>query len=77
MKTGQGVDASNLAAKLNLTSFKVEVDEIDIDKTKTFPADLSNLSIAVDNDVVKKAVFDILVTKVNAINTSGFVLIAI
>ena len=77
MKTGQGVDASNLAAKLNLTSFKVEVDEIDIDKTKTFPADLSNLSIAVDNDVVKKAVFDILVIKVNAINTSGFVLIAI
>ena len=39
-------------AKSNLTSFKVEVDEIDIDKIKTFPADLSNLSIAVDNDVV-------------------------
>ena len=64
-------------AKSNWTSLKVEVDEIDINKIKTFPADLSSLSIAIDNDVVKKAVFDILVTKVNTIDTSGFVLIAI
>ena len=64
-------------AKSNLTSLKVEVDEIDINKIKTFPADLSSLSIATDNDVVKKAVFDILVTKVNTIDLSGFVLIAI
>ena len=38
------------------------------------PADLSNLSNVVKNDVVKKAVYDKLVAKVNNIDTSGFVL---
>ena len=38
------------------------------------PTDLSKLSNAVKNDVVKKDVYDKLVTKVNDIDTSGFVL---
>ena len=38
------------------------------------PVDLSKLSHAVKNDVVKKAVYDKLVTKVNNIDTSDFVL---
>ena len=38
------------------------------------PVDLSKLNDAVKNDVVKKAVYDKLVAKVNNINTSGFVL---
>ena len=38
------------------------------------PADLSKLSEVVKNDVVKKDVYDKLVTKVNNIDTSGFVL---
>ena len=38
------------------------------------PLDLSKLSDVVKNNVVKKEVFDKLVTKVNNINTSGFVL---
>ena len=38
------------------------------------PTDLSKLSNAVKNDVVKKDVYDKLVTKVNNIDTSGFVL---
>ena len=38
------------------------------------PVDLSKLSDVVKNDVVKKDVYDELVTKVNNINTSGFVL---
>ena len=39
-----------------------------------FPVDLSKLSDAVKNDVVKKDVYDKLVTKVNNIDTSGCVL---
>ena len=38
------------------------------------PTDLSKLSNAVKNDVVKKDVYDKLVAKVNSIDTSGFVL---
>ena len=38
------------------------------------PVDLSKLSDMVKNDVVKKDVYDILVAKVNNIDTSRFVL---
>ena len=38
------------------------------------PVDLSKLSDVVKNVVVKKDVYDKLATKVNNINTSGFVL---
>ena len=38
------------------------------------PLDLSKLSDAVKNDVVKKIVYDKLATKVNNIDTSEFVL---
>ena len=73
MKKATGVDTSNLAAKSDLVSLKAEVDEIDIDKLKTVPFDLFNLSNVVDNDV-KKTVYDKLVTKVKAIHTGGFLL---
>ena len=74
LKGDRGVDTSNLAAKLDLASLKAEVDKIDKDKLKTVPVDLSNLSNVVNNEVVKKTVFDKLAAKVNAIDTSGFVL---
>ena len=38
------------------------------------PVDLSKLSNAVKNDVVKKTVYDKLVAKGNNIDTSGFIL---
>ena len=38
------------------------------------PVDLSKLSDAVKNDVVKKTVYDKLLAKVNNIDTSDFVL---
>ena len=38
------------------------------------PADLSKLSDAVKNDVVKKTVYDNLAAKVNNIDTSAFIL---
>ena len=68
------VDTSSFALKTNLADLKTEVDKLDIDKLHPLPNDLSKLSNVVKNDVVKKDVYDKLVTKVNNINTSGFVL---
>ena len=49
-----GVDTSKLAGKSDLASLKAEMDKIDIGKLKTFPTDLSKLSIVVNNGVVQK-----------------------
>ena len=68
------IDTSNVALKTNLANLKTEVDKLDIDKLVPIPADLSKLSNVVKNDVVKKTVYDQLVTKVNHIDASDFVL---
>ena len=57
-----------------MNNLKTEVDKLDIDKLVPVPVDLSKLSDVVKNDVVKKGVYDKLVSKVNNIDTSGFVL---
>ena len=44
-------------------------DELDIDKLKTVPVDLSKLSNVVKNNVVKTTAYNKLVKKVNAIQT--------
>ena len=48
------VDTSILAAKSDSARLKAELDKIDLDELKTVPIDLSNLSIVVNNDIVKK-----------------------
>ena len=68
------VDTSSFALKTNLASLKTEVDKLDIDKLAPVPVDLSKLSDVVKNDVVKKAVYDKLVARVNSTDTSDFVL---
>ena len=68
------VDTSSFALKTNLANLKSVVDKLDINKSVPVPVDLSKLSDVVKNDVVKKNVYDKLVTKVNNIDTSGFVL---
>ena len=50
------VDVSSFASKTNLAALKIEVDELDTDKLKTTPIDLSKLSNVVENDVVKKLI---------------------
>ena len=65
---------SNLALKSNLPRLKAGIDKIDVDKLKTVPTDLSKLSNLVNNEVVKKSVYDELVAKVNNVDTSEFVL---
>ena len=68
------VDTSSFALKTNLANLKTEVDKLGIDKLVPVPVDLSKLSDAVKNHVVKKDVYDKLITKVNSTDTSGFVL---
>ena len=68
------VDTTSFVLKSSLASLKTEVDKLDIDKLVPVPVDLSKLSNVVKNDVVKKAVYDKLVEKVNNIDINGFVL---
>ena len=58
------VDTSSSASKINLAALKTEVDKIDIDKLKTAPADLAKLTNAVENDLVKKTVYNTKVTSI-------------
>ena len=68
------VDTSSLALKANLASLKTEVDKLAIDELVHIPVDLSKLSTAVKNDVVKKTLYNKLVAKVDNIDTSDFLL---
>ena len=68
------VDTSSFALNTNLANLKTEVDKLDIDKLVPILADLSKLSDVVKNDVVKKDVYDKLVTKVTNMDTNVFVL---
>ena len=67
------VDTSSFALKTNLANLKSEVDELNVDKLRPVPTDLSKLSDVVKNDVVKKADYNKLVIKVDHIDTSGLV----
>ena len=60
------VDTSSFASNTNLAALKTEVDKIDVDKSKTAPTDLAKLTNAVENDLVKKTVYN---TKVTSIET--------
>ena len=53
-KNATGIDTSKLALNSNLSSLRTEIDEIDVDKSKTVPIDLNKLSNVVNIDVVKK-----------------------
>ena len=65
------VYVSSFASKTNLANLKTELDKINAGKLKTVLVDLANLN----NDVVvKKTVYNKLVTKVDNIDTTGFVL---
>ena len=48
------VDNADFALKSNLASLKTEVVQLDIHKLMPVPVDLSKLSDAVKNDIVKK-----------------------
>ena len=68
------VDTSSFPLKTNLSSLETEFDKLYIDKLVPIPNDLSKLSNAVENAVVKKTVYNKLVAKVDNIDTSDFAL---
>ena len=68
LKNVTHVDTSSFALKTNLANLKTEVHKLDIDKLAPVPVELSKLSDVVKNDVVKKPVYDKLVTKVDNID---------
>ena len=74
LKNVTHVDVSSFASKTNLASLKTEVDKSEIAKLTPVPNDLAKLSNVVKNDVVKKTEYNKLVTKVNNIDTTGFLL---
>ena len=74
IKTISHVDTSSFEWKTNLSNLKTEVDKLYIDKLVPVAADLSKLSNAVKNEVVKRTVYDKIVAKVNNIDTIEFVL---
>ena len=53
LKNATGVDASQFSKKDDLASLKLNTDDLHIDKLKTVPVDLSKLSNAVNNHVLK------------------------
>ena len=55
LKKATGVDTSDFVEKASLASLKLDVDKLDIGKLKTVLVDLSKLSNAVSNGVVKKS----------------------
>ena len=63
-----------MSSKTNVTSLKTEVDKFDIAKLTPVPNDLAKLSNVVKNDFVRKTEYNKLVTKVDSIDTTEFVL---
>ena len=59
-------DVSSFASKTKLAALKTEVDKIDTDKLKTAPTGLAKLTNGIENDLVKKTVYN---TKVTSIET--------
>ena len=64
LKNIMHVDISSFASKTKLAALKTEVDKIDVDKLKTAPVDLAKLTNAVENDLVKKTVYNTKVTSI-------------
>ena len=60
------VGVSSFASKTNLAALKTKVDKIDADKLKTAPTDLTKLTNAIENEVVKKTDYNTKVTSIEA-----------
>ena len=52
LKGKTDIDKSTQASKADLANMKSDLDELDVDKTKTLSADLSQLNNVLDNDIV-------------------------
>ena len=63
LKNATGVDTLKFAKKVDLATLKSEIDKFDIGKLETTSVDLSKLSDAVKNEVVRNTLYDELVKK--------------
>ena len=70
LKKATSLDTPEFAKKSDLSSLKLDVDVLDIGFLETAPIDLNQRSKVVNNDVVKKTVYDKLIAKVDATDTS-------
>ena len=70
LKKVSHVHISSFALKSNLANL---ITEVDIDKLTLVPNDTAKLSNLLKNDVVKKTEYNKLVSKVDNIDTTGFV----
>ena len=55
----------------HVDNLKSKLDKLDVDKLVSVPIDLKKLSDVVDNGAVEEDVYDELLKKINAIDTSG------
>ena len=63
MENATGVEKSKFAKDAYPASLNSEVDQLDISKLETTPVYLSKISDVVNNEVVKKTVYDEFVKK--------------
>ena len=56
-----------------MSGLKQDFDKLYVDKLKSTGADLTKLINVINNEVVKKTVYDELDKKINVIDTSGVV----
>ena len=66
LKGATSIDTSTLASKRDLASLKTKTNDLNVVKLKKVSVDLSKLSNAVENNVIKNTVYNQLVTKLNA-----------
>ena len=69
LKNSTSVDTSSQLT-LHLVRLKLETDKLDSGKLETTPVDLKKLSDVVDEEVVKKNLYDELIKNVNANQTN-------
>ena len=63
----RGINTSKFAKKFDLAILKSDVHDLDNDKLKTVPVNLSKLSNVVKTDVVKETIYNELVKRVNVV----------
>ena len=55
-----------------LDNLRIEVEDLDVDKLKTFPVDLKELGVVVSKEVVKNSKFNKLNSKVSNLEKNNF-----
>ena len=62
---------SEFAKKFDIASLKSDIDDLNINKLKTFPFDFNKLINVAKNDVAKTTVYNELVRKINPIENNN------